>query len=407
MSRALFQTTLIVMLGTSVSWAQTETPKSSPSESEGVSLETERVLGSETAAISFIRHGLQSSHRETNLLFSGDLYIDTGYEKSLKALGSEKDVEFWLQQGRFMLRVTPTYSTGSFFVKASAEFLAHVDEIHGEEHIDTDDAWLKIGMWDLWDLQLGRYEGWEVYHKGQGLERDTLEDLGAFDGPDIYEVNYAFYRQNGFGQAALHLYPTDYLRFEVGTVFGNDLGFNSIGVRPAGILDFGMVKLKIAGEWRQQKNQEKGKLQEVEQRGFGGSLQFFFDDPGVALPIQLGVNGAYGLVDKIDPFGKVDEKGSVDTLSLGGFLNMGVASASIGLGYNHTIQGDRQRNDQSGKVGRFVHQQAFASVKHPIVVPQATAKVVFAYARTDLKPGFGNDRINEMYSVRLRLLYTY
>ena len=58
MSRALFQTTLIVMLGTSVSWAQTETPKSSPSESEGVSLETERVLGSETAAISFIRHGL-------------------------------------------------------------------------------------------------------------------------------------------------------------------------------------------------------------------------------------------------------------------------------------------------------------------------------------------------------------
>ena len=370
--------------------------------------DAELTLGSETASISFIRHGLQSARRGSGFVLGGDLYIDTGYETNARELESEPDIEYWLQQGRFMLEASHTYNAeGGFFVKASAQFLAHVDEVRRNENIDTDDAWLQLGVWDCWDLQVGRYEGWEVYHKGQGLERDTLEDLGAWDGPDIYEVNYAFYRQDGVGQAALHVYPTQSLRFELGSVFGNELGFNYVGLRPAGIWDLDTVKLKVAAEWKKLANQEKGKLQEQESRGLGGSVQFFFDEPGTALPLQFGVNGAYGLVDKIDPFGKVDERGSVDTLSMGGFVNLGIARASIGLGYNHTVQGDRQRNDQTDEVGRFVHQQLFAALKHPFVVPEATAKVVFAYARATLDPAFDNRRENEMISVRLRVLYRF
>ena len=45
--------------------------------------------------------------------------------------------------------------------------------------------------------------------------------------------------------------------------------------------------------------------------------------------------------------------------------------------------------------------------KHPIIVPQATAKLVFAYARADIKPAFDNHRVNQMYSVRLRMLYSF
>ena len=367
----------------------------------------ETALGSETASESFVRHGLQSTLRKKGIRFSGDIYIDTGYEKSERKLESEPNEEFWLQEGRFMLQTTPTWSNGRYFFKAQAQFLAHVNEIRGQEFIDTDDAWVKFGFWDTWDVQIGRYEAWEVYHKGQGLERDTLEDLGAYDGPDIYEVNYAYYRQDGFGSAAAHYYPLSWLRFELSGVFGNELKLNTIGVRPAAILDFDWLKVKLAGEWRKAKSQEEGKKQWDEKRGVGGSLQFFFDDPEYFMPVQFGVNAAFGLVDKVGTFGKVDERGSVDTLSMGGFVNLGAGTASIGLGYNHTIQGDRQENDQSGKVGNFVHQQAFASVKHPVFVPQATAKLVFAYARTNLKPAFDNHRINEMYSVRLRMLYQF
>ena len=264
-----------------------------------------------------------------------------------------------------------------------------------------------MGVWDLWDLQLGRYEAWEVYHKGQGLERDTLEDLGAFGGPDIYEVNHVFYRQSGFGQAALHLYPTDWVRFELGSVFGNDVGFNSVGVRPVGILDLGRIKVKAAGEWRRLSNQEEGKKQWEEKRGFGGSVQGFFDGPGAAVPLQLGVSGAYGLVDRIDPFGKVDERGSTDTLSVGGFVNLGLACWSLGLGLNYTDQGDRQRNDQTDDVGHFDHLQAFASIKRPLLVPEATVKLVLAYARADLRPAFDNARVNEMVSARVRLMVVF
>src|SRR5262249_16939404 len=162
---------------------------------------------------------------------------------------SESDRSFWLQQGRFLLRATPTWSNGDYFVQAQGELLLYINQTVGNLPIDVDDAWVKFGRWDKWDIQVGRYEGWEIYHKGMGFERDTLEDIGAFDNRDstvidIYEVNYAFYRQNGPGQAAAHYYVNKYLRFELGTVFGVDTAVNALAARPVGVLDFGWVKLK-------------------------------------------------------------------------------------------------------------------------------------------------------------------
>ncbi len=352
------------------------------------------------------RHGRQLQTRDNGLHFSGDIYIDTGYEKQTNGLAGEPDTVFWLQEGRFRLRATPTWSKGNFFAQANAEILSQVNEIRGNELIDTDDAWVMFGHWDAWDLQVGRYEAWEVYHKGQGLERDTLEDLGAFDGPDIYEVNYAYYRQNGFGAAAVHYYPADWARFELSAVFGNQSGLNSIGARATGILQLDFFTLKAAAEWRQLDHQDEDKPQSEEKRGAGGSMQFSFA-PDARFPVQFGINGAYGLVDIITFDDKVDERGSVNTLSLGGFANLGLWSASLGLGYNHTIQGDRQENDQTADVGHFVHSQAFFSVKHPIVLDALTAKIVAAYAKADLEPSFDNPRENEMFSVRVRLSYVW
>lgn len=355
----------------------------------------------------YVPDGLQSPLRDNGLHLGGDFWIDTGYEQRNRGLESEPDQHFWLMQGRLMLDATATRTWHRFFAQVKGQLLAHVDEIPGSEHIDTDDASIRLGMWDLWDIQFGRFEAWEVYHKGEGLERDTLEDQGAFDGPDIYEVNYAFYRQSGFGQAAFHAYPFEWLRFEVASVFGNEMGFNTVGVRPAGIVDLGVFKLKLAGEYRYLENQEEGKEQWEERRGAGGGFQVGLDDLHPVVRLHFGANAAYGVVDRVDAFGKVDERGSPDTLSCGGYLNLGLWSAILGFGYNHTIEEDRQRNDQTGRVGHFVHQQAFGSIRHPLVFPWLTAKLVAAWSRADLQPAFDNPRENDMFSVRLRLFMQF
>jgi hypothetical protein len=44
----------------------------------------------------------------------------------------------------------------------------------------------------------GRFEAWEIYHRGMGLDINTQERLGAFDvnssPPDIYGATYLFDR---------------------------------------------------------------------------------------------------------------------------------------------------------------------------------------------------------------------
>jgi hypothetical protein len=371
-----------------------------PADAAGDRMATWGIVG---ASPYYVPDGLQSPFRTTGVHLGGDLWVDTGYEASQRGLAGEPDMQFWLMQGRFMLDATATLTNGRVFGQAKAQMLAHVDEIPGNEHIDTDDVWVRFGIWDLFDIQAGRFEAWEVYHKGEGLERDTLEDLGAYGGPDIYEVNYAFYRQDGFGQIAGHVYFAPWVRFELAAVFGNELGFNSYGGRPTLILDAGWLIFKAAAEYRYLKNQEEGKKQWEEKRGLGGGFEVRLDDLAPHVGLRLGGNAGYGIVDRIDAFDKVDEKGSIDTFSAGGFAKLSLWSAVLGLGYNHTLQGDRQLNDQTGRVGHFVHRQAFASVRHPLYFNWLTGKVVFAWADADLEPSFDNARTNEMYSVRLRL----
>src|SRR6266480_3645359 len=114
-----------------------------------------------------------------------------------------------------------------------------------------------------------------------GLYLYTTERRGAqIDGaPDIYGVTYAFYRPDSIGQAAVHLYPTDWVRFEIGSQFGPDTiqgggaGLNGVAVRPVGVVDLGWLKLKAGGEYKKDTGQIDGAKQYAIQRGAGGAIQ--------------------------------------------------------------------------------------------------------------------------------------
>jgi len=196
-----------------------------------------------------------------------------------------------------LLRVTPTYSDGDFFVQAQAEIVANKDQSQTQPQpgiVDADDAWVRVGEWRRWDLMLGRFEAFEIYNRGMALDVNTQERLGAFDAnsspPDIYGATYLFDRPGRAGNVALHLYPERYLRFELLAQYGGLGQYNELGGRPAAIFDIGWLKLKAAFEY--QWLTAKPDRDQGEQRnwGFAGSAQFVF------VPyIEGGIN--YGFAD--------------------------------------------------------------------------------------------------------------
>jgi hypothetical protein len=397
-----------------------------------------RVLGIKGGSLAGTGHGFQLNWPKTGLLFSGNTWLDTGYRAAKNEILN--DEAKFVQEGRVMLRFTPTYTYGKWFARAQAEFLAHAKFPVQNSYIDTDDAWIAVGYKDVFDVQVGRYEAWEVYHKGLGLERDTLEDIGAQGGEDIYEVNNVFYRESSFGQLALHGYIGNVLRLEVNSVLGYQGGDGAVGVRPAVIADFGFLKLKAAAEYKLQKptQEDPNNKRKAEFYGLGGSVQ------GILWQYaELGVNGAYGVVDRWNQLGDVDLAGSTETLSLGGFLNFNFGTFSpaldrlvIGGGANLTTRNNRScvgpntpMLDAAGNpvgelqpdgvtvvplflpetCGSNTHLQAYGAIQYSLF-DHVLLKAVFGMADAELVPGPDEAFIaqhNSMWNARLRLLIWY
>jgi hypothetical protein len=354
-------------------------------------------------------HGLQwPYYPKTGIAVSGYAWMDSGYEKINRGNPSEQSISYWLQQGRLLFRVTPTYTRGDYFVQGQAELVVNKDQSLRQPDIaDTDDVWLKFGKWNSWDLQLGRYEGWEVYHFGMGLDLNTLERNGAsdeaFSVPGIYGVTYAFYRPASVGQAALHWYPTDFLRFEAGTQFGNEFGSNALAVRPVAVLDLGLLKIKAGGEYKKLTDQHDGLRDETMSRGAGASVQIVIDPV-----VEAGVNGAYGLVDRVAQDGTIDEKGSNTTYSVGAFANARVVrNLVVGGGINYTYLEDTHFDPMLGRVDQFKHTQGFGAIQY-VINGSLYLKAVVALANADFDPTFGDPIFrNAMWSSRFRVMYVF
>jgi hypothetical protein len=354
-------------------------------------------------------HGLQWPYfPRTGIGVSGSAWVDSGYEHISRGSPTQQDIDYWLQQGRVVLRVTPTYTNGEFFVQGQVEFVANKDQsLRQPDVADSDDLWIKVGQWNKWDVQLGRYEGWEVYHMGMGLDLNTLEREGASDeaysAPEIYGLTYAFYRPASVGQAAIHLYPTSQLRFELGSQVGNEFGSNTLATRPVAIFDAGWLKLKFGGEYKLLTDQKEDAQGETKSRGLGGAIQLVW-----APYIEAGVNAAYGLVDRTAQDGTYDEKGSNTTYSIGTFANARIMEDLIaGFGFNYTYLEDLHFDPALMRVEKFNHTQTFGALQY-LVKKQLFVKAVLAYGNADFAPNFGAPVFeNSMLSGRLRLMYLF
>jgi hypothetical protein len=356
-------------------------------------------------------HGLQwPFYPRTGIGLSGYGWLDSGYEKiNVGDPAQQRYTKEYLQQGRFLLRVTPTYSNERWFVQAQAELVANKDQTLAQPSVaDTDDLWIRAGQWKKWDVTVGRFEAFEVYHLGMGLDLNTEERRGAFDAtnspPDFYGATFLFYRPGSPGNIALHLYPFRSLRFELLAQGGSFGGLNGIGGRPAVIFEQGVFRLKAAGEYQLLTARTPGDRTERRNRGVAATAQVVLDPN-----IELGANVGYAIIDLSDPNGVPNTGLSGNQLSFGGFVNGRVLPDTlVGLGANYVTFENLHLNSQTGANDRSTNLQTFAAVQY-LVGKQLFLKLVGAYAKSHFEKSFSNmaPYADTMYSVRLRVMYLF
>ncbi|HYP87824.1 MAG TPA: hypothetical protein VEQ59_06715 [Polyangiaceae bacterium] len=349
---------------------------------------------------------------KVRLGFSGSAWVDTSY-RSVKAglAPNDPNLKQWTQQSRFVLRATPTYSTANdWFVQGQAEIVANGEEANPRPAnvVDTDDLYVKAGKWKKFDVQAGRFQGWELYHFGMALDQNTYERIGARSQQmpvQIYGLTQFWDRPAGAGNFAIHAYPTDYLRFELLGQLGASGSNNSLGARPMGIFDLGWVKLKAGLEYGKTSSQKDTDPSKSTFKGWGTALQFVLDPY-----VEFGGNVAQGVIDVTNTSGVYDPAGSTTTWSYGGFANGRIMKdLLLGVGINFTRWEDLKKNIDTGKTDNKKHTQMFGALQYRLW-ERFYIKGVVAYSEAGFNPladTLPNVFANKMISTRLRLMLLF
>jgi hypothetical protein len=331
-----------------------------------------------------------------------------------------------LDQGRAVLRVTPTYTDGHWFVQVQAELVANTNQFDVQPApsvVSADDVWVRTGVLQLWDATVGRFQGFDVYPLGMGLDLNTYERQGAFDPsftgspnsannvPALYPAEYLFYRPSGsrVANAALHVYPFRFLRGELLTQFGSDGSENALGARPAAIFDMGMVKFRGALEYQYKWAEDPAVTAKstIKNRGGAGSAQVV-----LAPFVEAGVNVGYAVIDVADARsqGGPNPGSSGNRFSVGGFVDVSPApvlpNLLVGAGVNYATFHNLLQDSQ-GNYERSTNLQAFGAVQY-LFYRQLYVKLVIGYAKSHFENQATATPYNDdMISARLRLMYLF
>jgi hypothetical protein len=297
-------------------------------------------------------------------------------------------------QGRFVLSAEYREQLGSVTARARSELIGFVNEFtksQFEAHVL--DAYAQVGQaW--WDVQVGRFLAWEVYHRGAGIELFTAEEAGALGGPPLYWLQLTRGYQNEAGQLAVHLYPWEWLGLEVAGVYGQEQSQNTLGIRP--VVDFHRWGLQaIAGyEFSQQAGQTEADKVKSRSSGFAGKLQYTLS------VVTAGASVGKRRVRYTNVLGDRDgERTLQNHWSAGGFLNVNVWHGQLGLGYHHTTQKNLQGEE-------IAHDQGFASLLFWLPIDGLGVKAVYGFATAHVEDiDVGSEWDNDMRSARVRLVF--
>jgi hypothetical protein len=373
----------------------------------------------------------------------GQIELDTGYAQYRYPEQRDRPKEtLHDMRGRFVLGPTfrHDFPKSEYFLKVTGQFVAWVREQADDYQINVDDVYVQFGSGKNWDLQVGRFMTWRVYHKGLGFDLYTLEDNGASEAYPIsnevfavhtYEVDYIYLRNSPYvgeiaGRAAFHYYPLDNLGFELATAYGlaDNRGTDTIGGRLAMDLRLPYAQFSAAGEYRSQfqtapphaiqdagmpteRDVECAECGATKNYGFGGGLSLFFS------PVSVGGNFAIGWDKKKlgtgDANGKPadDPAGSDRRMSFGGYFELDIGSLLLDRALILGVGANRTELVLDSFDKKF-HVQSAAYLAYPLGLNNAMLKLVVSQAQADLYDSIdteGSEYIDihpESTAVRLR-----
>jgi len=333
------------------------------------------------------------------------------------------DQNRWTTQTRGVFRVTPTYNAaGGWFVQGNGEFV-----LHGDMRPDpltgvlgsTDDLWLRVGKWDVFDITVGRFQGWEIAnHFGMGLDQNTLERSGAWivssslpRPTDGYGLSYFWDRtDNLLGAYALHVYPTKYLRGELLGHLGagnNTSNPYQIDVRPSAIFDIGWLKLKGGLEYGKAIPQDSKQKVRDSRNGYGLAAQFVF-----APYVEFGGSFARGFEDVLDQYSQPDLAASNTAQTYGGFINAspGHEPLVFGLGAFMNQRKDFRPDDKAGphqgQVDKNDQFEIFGAAQYTLW-EQLYFKFVLSHASNHVEDYKAGTYTNSAISGRFRVMLLF
>ena len=339
-------------------------------------------------------------------------------DKSLAGAGVN-DQNRWTTQTRGVLRVTPTVNAhGDWFAQGNAEIVVQGDMRPPAAMgalATTDDLWVRAGMWNLFDVTVGRFQGWEIAnHYGMALDINTLERQGAWfvtanipKPRDGYGLTHFWDRQDFLlGGYALHVYPTKYLRAEllshVGAGSGNAANPYQVDFRPSAIFDVGFLKVKGGWEYGKAIPQDAKVKTRDSKNGYGFAAQFILDPY-----VELGGSFARGFQDVVDKDGQADLAASNTAQTVGGFLNASPGYEPLVVGFgaylNHweDLRVDASVGPHQGKVDTNDQWLIFGAVQYTFW-KQLNLKFVFSHASNKVEDYNAGIYINNALSGRLR-----
>jgi hypothetical protein len=348
---------------------------------------------------------------------SGYVWNDLSYARVIPGKEFQKTVgrqDRWITQTRGALRLTPTYNAkGGWFAQAQGEFILQGDMTITPSSTlgSTDDLWVRFGKWNVFDVQVGRFQGWEIAnHFGMGLDQNTLERQGALvigpsatKPPSTYGLSYFWDRQdNLLGGYAAHIYPTKFLRGELLSHIGSGTGTGAprqIDVRPSAIFDIGYVKLKAGWEYGKTKPMDEKLMQRYERNGYGFAAQFV-----IPKYVEGGLSYARGFEEKLTDKSVPDLNSSGSTWTYGGFLNgsPGYEPVVLGLGVFETHNEDMRWDPTKEGVGTNDQTQWFGAVQYTLW-NQLYFKFVFSHANNRVNNAGSGHFSNNQTAGRLRV----
>jgi hypothetical protein len=273
------------------------------------------------------------------------------------------------QNGHVELGAMGMTTHGDYFAKAVGVVRLQTD---GDDNVEVRDVYFQIGN-STWDAMFGRFEAVNLFPLG----KDTVVTTAG--GVSFYEANLVRGRsKDDGGQIAFHYNPTETIRFELASIFGDDdtAGDNGTaisGIRPA--ISFSYPNIRVTAGMEKVKYDLTGGG-EVDKTGFG---------------INTGINLGEGFVNLAVSRLNNDET-DLSTTSFAANMTYG----AFGLGYIHS--NEEVDGDDDMKLDTIY---AAYTVQ---IFDMENASVTFAGSMSKAKNAGSDDKSN---ALRVRFNYAF